>query len=152
MAERELESQGLSASFWGCSYGAQAPPSALRHRASFYMNAIPKTGDSDTLVASMFGVIRNVSVPYGITTPNEPNISSTQWRTVADQKRMLYFFESALTPNTFWVNFKDVDFSAETGKVGKLDLGKEQRNIFSGNVAKEFKPAEPFRFLGLPGN
>jgi penicillin V acylase-like amidase (Ntn superfamily) len=120
-------------------------------RASFYVGAIPKSGDPDTLIASMFGVIRNVSVPYGITTENEPNISSTRWRTVADQKRMLYFFESALTPNTFWVNFKDVDFSAETGKVKKLDLGKEQRTIYSGNVAQDFKPSEPFRFLGLPG-
>jgi choloylglycine hydrolase len=120
-------------------------------RASFYVNAIPKAGDPDTLVASMFGVIRNVSVPYGITTPNEPNLSSTRWRTVADQKRMIYFFESALTPNTFWVNFKDVNFSAETGKVMKLDLGQEQRNVFSGNVAGKFEPSEPFHFLGLPG-
>jgi penicillin V acylase-like amidase (Ntn superfamily) len=120
-------------------------------RASFYVDAIPKTGDADTMIASVFGIIRNVSVPYGITTEGQPNISSTRWRTVADQKRMLYFFESALTPNVFWVNFKDVDFSAETGKVMKLDLGKDQRNVFSGNVAKEFKPSEPFRFLGLPG-
>jgi penicillin V acylase-like amidase (Ntn superfamily) len=120
-------------------------------RASFYVDAIPRTGDPDTLVASMFGVIRNVSVPYGITTENQPNISSTRWRTVADQKRMLYFFESALTPNTFWVNFKDIDFSAETGKVMVLDLGKEQRTTYSGNVAREFKPSAPFRFLGLPG-
>jgi len=45
-----------------------------------------------------------------------------------------------------------VDFSAATGKVMKLDLGKDQRNVFSGNVVKDFKPAEPFRFLGLPQN
>jgi penicillin V acylase-like amidase (Ntn superfamily) len=120
-------------------------------RASFYVGAIPKRGEPDTLVASMFGVIRNVSVPYGITTENQPNISSTRWRTVADQTRMLYFFESALTPNTFWVNLKDVDFSAETGKVMTLDLGKDQRTIYSGNVAKEFKPSAPFHFLGLSG-
>jgi penicillin V acylase-like amidase (Ntn superfamily) len=120
-------------------------------RASFYVDAIPKTGDPDIMIASMFGIIRNVSVPFGITTENEPNISSTRWRTVADQKRMLYFFESALTPNTFWVNFKDIDFSAETGKVMTLDLGKDQRNTYSGNVVKEFKATKAFRFLGLPG-
>ena len=28
----------------------------------------------------------------------------------------IHFFESALTPNTFWVEFKDIDFSG-TGKV-----------------------------------
>jgi penicillin V acylase-like amidase (Ntn superfamily) len=119
-------------------------------RASFYINAISKQEESpDVAVASVFSVIRNASVPYGITTPDEPNISSTRWRTVSDQKRKIYYFESAVTPNTFWVDFKDVDFSAETGKAKKLDLGKDQRNVYAGNVAKDFKESKPFRFLGL---
>jgi penicillin V acylase-like amidase (Ntn superfamily) len=118
-------------------------------RASFYVNAIPKDESPDITVASVFSVIRNVSVPYGILTPDQPNISSTRWRTVADQKRKIYFFESALTPNIFWVDFKDVDFSSESGKVMKLDLGPNQSHIYAGNVAKEFKVSKPFRFLGL---
>lgn len=118
-------------------------------RASFYINAIPKSKDPVIALASVFSVIRNVSVPYGISTPNEPNISSTRWRTVSDQKRLLYFFESALTPNTFWVDLKEIDFSSKTGKVMKLDLGKSQRNVYSGNVVKDFKETPPFKFLGL---
>jgi penicillin V acylase-like amidase (Ntn superfamily) len=118
-------------------------------RAMFYINAIPKGEDPDMAVASVFSVIRNVSVPYGISTPNQPNISSTRWRTVADQKRKIYFFESALTPNVFWVNFNDIDFSAKTGKVMKLDLGKHQSHVFAGNAVKDFQPAPPFKFLGL---
>src|SRR5690606_23147484 len=73
-------------------------------RAMFYANAIPKSTNELESIASVFSVIRNVYVPYGIATPEEPNISSTRWRTVADQKRMRYFFESALTPNVFWVD------------------------------------------------
>ena len=80
-------------------------------RASFYINAIPKVADTRTAVASVFSVIRNTSVPLGITTPNEPNISSTRWRTVSDQKNKVYFFESTIQPNVFWVNLQDVDFS-----------------------------------------
>jgi choloylglycine hydrolase len=118
-------------------------------RASFYVNAIPKNQDADTTVASVFSVVRNVSVPFGITTPGQPNISSTRWRTVSDQKRLIYYFESALTPNTFWVNFKDIDFSHETGTVRKLDLGPHQRNVFAGNVAKDFQATKPFIFLGI---
>ena len=118
-------------------------------RASFYINAIPKDENPDLAVASVFSVIRNVSVPYGITTPDQPNISSTRWRTVADQKRLIYFFESAVTPNTFWVIFKDIDFSAETGKVLKLDLGKNQSRTYAGNATKDFQVAKPFKFLGL---
>ncbi|WPU65046.1 linear amide C-N hydrolase [Peredibacter starrii] len=118
-------------------------------RASFYINSIPKSKDPVVALASVFSVIRNVSVPYGITTPDQPNISSTRWRSVADHSRLMYFFESALTPNTFWVNLKEVDFSSKTGKVMKLDLGKDQRNVYSGNAVKDFKISEPFKFLGL---
>jgi len=120
-------------------------------RASFYINAIPKSEDPDMAVASVFSVIRNVSVPFGITTADQPNISSTRWRTVADQKRLVYFFESALTPNVFWVKLSDINFSHETGKVMKLDLGKDQKNTFAGNAAKDFKEAKAFSFMGLPG-
>ena len=38
-------------------------------RASFYINAIPKTEDTRTALASVFSVIRNTSVPFGISTP-----------------------------------------------------------------------------------
>ncbi|MBN4665505.1 linear amide C-N hydrolase [Pandoraea nosoerga] len=116
-------------------------------RASFYINAIPKAEDPVEALASVFGVIRNASVPYGITTPDEPNISSTRWRTVVDHKRMLYFFESALTPNTFWVDLKRLDFAAGA-PVRKLALGKDQRNTFSGEVSGEFEVSAPFPFLG----
>ncbi len=117
-------------------------------RASFYINAIPKAEDPVEALASVFSVIRNVSVPFGITTPGEPNISSTRWRTVADHKRRLYFFESALTPNTFWVDLTKVDFG---GKVLKLDLGRDQRNTFAGDALQHFVPSAPFTFLGVEG-
>jgi choloylglycine hydrolase len=118
-------------------------------RASFYVNAIPKSEEPNEAVASVFSVIRNVSVPYGISTPDQPNISSTRWRTVADQKRKLYFFESALTPNVFWVDLNKLDFSEGTGKVLKLDLGPNQTHIYSGMVDGDFKEAKPFKFLGI---
>lgn len=119
-------------------------------RASFYVNAIPKDEDPVVALASVFSVIRNTSVPFGITTPDQPNISSTRWRTVADHKRKLYFFESALTPNTFWVDLNKVDF-APGARVLRLDLGANQRNTFAGEVSGQFKEAKPFPFLGLPG-
>jgi choloylglycine hydrolase len=118
-------------------------------RASFYINAIPKDEPPDVLVASVFSVIRNVSVPYGITTPDQPNISSTRWRTVSDHKRKIYYFESARTPNVFWVDLKKIDFSAETGKVMRLDLGPDQTKVYSGDAVASFQETKPFVFLGL---
>jgi penicillin V acylase-like amidase (Ntn superfamily) len=55
------------------------------------------------------GVIRSVSVPLGITTPGKPNIASTLWRTAADHKNKVYFFDSATSPDTFWVPLADLD-------------------------------------------
>ncbi|HCP78392.1 MAG: choloylglycine hydrolase [Pusillimonas sp.] len=118
-------------------------------RAAFYVNAIPRSEDTQEAVASVFSVIRNVSVPYGISTPDQPNISSTRWRTVADQKNLTYFFDSALTPNVFWVDLRRIDFSKETGKVRRLDLGPDQRHTYSGSTNAEFVETEPFTFLGV---
>jgi choloylglycine hydrolase len=118
-------------------------------RAAFYANAIPKSEDPVEAIASVFSVIRNVSVPYGITTPDQPNISSTRWRTVIDHKRKLYFFESALTPNIFWIDMTKLDVSKETGSVKKLDLGPNQIHIYSGMANDRLKDSKPFKFLGL---
>ena len=117
-------------------------------RASFYVNAVPQSQDPRLSLASVFSVIRNVSVPFGITTPDEPNISSTRWRSVIDHKQGLYFFESAITPNTFWVDLKKLDFSKATGSVKKLDLGPDQSTIYSGEVSSNFKVTPAFKFEG----
>jgi len=115
-------------------------------RASFYVNAIPQTDNIRIAVASMFSVIRNCSVPFGITTPAQPNISSTRWRTVSNHKNKIYFFESALSPNTFWVDFKKIDFS-EKAAVKKLNLTGGE--IYAGDAVNHFQEAKPFKFEGL---
>lgn len=115
-------------------------------RASYYINTIPKTEDVRIAVASVFSVIRNTSVPYGISTPDEPNISSTRWRTVSDQKNKVYYFESTLYPNIFWVDFKSIDFGKDAPvKMLNLISGK----TYDGNTASEFVDSKPFKFMGL---
>lgn len=113
-------------------------------RASFYIQALPQTSDFRQSVAGVFSVMRNVSVPLGISTPDQPNIASTRWRTVSDQKNKAYYFESTLSPYIFWVDFKSLDFRAGS-PVKKLSLTNGE--IYSGNTAKEFKESKPFMFL-----
>jgi len=115
-------------------------------RASFYVHAIPQTDNTRIAVASMFSVIRNCSVPFGISTPDQPNISSTRWRTVADHKFKVYYFESVLTPNMFWVDFKNIDFS-ENATVKKLSLTGGE--IYAGDAVNKFIASAPFKFAGL---
>jgi penicillin V acylase-like amidase (Ntn superfamily) len=112
-------------------------------RASFYINAVPQTDDSVEAVACVFSVIRNVSVPLGISTPGQPNISSTLWRTVADHKRRRYFFESTRSPNVFWVDLADLDLAAGA-PARRLTL--TEGAVYAGNAATRFEPAEPFAF------
>ncbi|MBN3079625.1 linear amide C-N hydrolase [Pectobacterium polaris] len=130
-------------------------------RASFYVKnvapnkLIPGVAEKSKIekdkadLTTAFSIIRNVSVPYGYSLPNMPNIASTRWRTVVDHKSLQYFFESAVSPNIFWVDLKDIDFAPRGGKAAKLDLGPNQSTIYSGQASKHFKPADPFPFAGL---
>lgn len=115
-------------------------------RASFFIHAIPQTDNTRVAVASVFSVIRNVSVPYGFEIEGFPNLSTTRWRSVANQKDLVYYFETALTPNTFWVDLKKIDFSEKSG-VRKLSLSDNK--TYSGEVSAEFKSSKPFQFLGI---
>ncbi|WP_049954336.1 linear amide C-N hydrolase [Halostagnicola larsenii] len=117
-------------------------------RASFYTDAIPQVEDCREATANVFSVIRNVSVPHGITTPNAPHISSTRWRTVVDHKDGIYYFESALTPNVFWVELDNIDFSSDAD-ARTLQLGPDQSEVFSDDVSSHFTAADPFPFLGV---
>ena len=99
-------------------------------RASFYINAIPQTADAKIAVPSVLSVMRNVSVPFGITTPDKPHISSTRWRSVSDQKNKVYYFESTLTPNA---------------GIKKLSLTNGE--IYAGDAIKDLKDSKGFVFL-----
>ncbi|HKV21683.1 MAG TPA: linear amide C-N hydrolase [Mycobacterium sp.] len=120
-------------------------------RASFYVNAVPKTADPTLAVAAVFSVMRNASVPYGISTPDEPNISTTRWRTVIDHTSLRYFFESALSPNTFWVELANLDFG-EGAPTKRLSLGEGETTIYAGDASAHFADAEPFAFMAVPSS
>lgn len=115
-------------------------------RASYYIKAVPQTDDTRIAVASAFSVIRQCSVPYGISTEGFPNLSTTRWRAVSDQKNLVYYFEDALSPNAIWVDLKKMDFS-KNGKIKKLALDKNQ--IYAGETSDKFLDAKPFVFQGI---
>jgi len=125
-------------------------------RASFLIDAIPKKLDPNYIkgvplqsyayqaVAGVLSVMRAVSVPLGITTPDQPNISSTIWRTVSDQKNLVYYFDSATRPNTFWISLAKLNLKPGS-PVRKLTI--QDGEVFSGEVADQFAEAQAFKFL-----
>ncbi len=114
-------------------------------RAGFYVNAVTQNEDPRIAAAAVFSVIRNASVPYGVSLPEAPNLSTTRWRVVADQKSLLFYGESATSPNIFWVDMTKLDFS-EGAHVSKLDLGVDMNRVLAGEVSDKFIAVEPFRF------
>lgn len=115
-------------------------------RAGFYINAVTQSDDPRIAAAAVFSVIRNVSAPYGVSIPETPNLSSTRWRVVADQKSMRFYGESATSPNVFWVDMKKLDFS-QGAHVRKLDLGVDMSRILAGEASGQFVVAKPFTFM-----
>jgi penicillin V acylase-like amidase (Ntn superfamily) len=113
-------------------------------RASFYINACKQTADPREAVASVFSVMRNVSVPRGIGTKEQPNISSTIWRTVIDHKNLVYYFEDTANPSLVWVKLEKLDFQPGTG-VRKLTLSGKPP--VGGDQSANFEKAEAFKFM-----
>lgn len=113
-------------------------------RASFYIGAVPEKRSGSEAIASVFSVIRNASAPLGITTPGKPNVASTIWRTVHDQKNRILYFDSATSPTVFAVPLDKADFTAGAG-VKRLPL--KGGETYSGDASESFRPAEAFEFL-----
>lgn len=117
-------------------------------RASFYINAIPQVEDREDALASVLSVVRNTSVPFGLSTPDQPNISSTRWRTLTDHKSLTYYYDSATAIGGCWVALADLDLS-EGAPVKRLDLAALQASGQTGDVASRFVDSAPIAFAGL---
>lgn len=113
-------------------------------RTSLYINSIPQTDDPKIAVMSVLSVMRSVSVPFGFSIPDKPNIASTRWRTVSDEKNKVYYFESTLTPNFFWLDLKKINFNP-AASVKKLSLTNGE--VYAGDAVGNLKDSKPFTFL-----
>lgn len=113
-------------------------------RASFYVDVLPPTLTQNEALAGVFGIIRNCSVPMGISFPDSPEISTTQWRSVADQKGMVYYLEMTLNPAVVWVNLHKADLRPGSPQ-RKLDIKISDTDILAGDVTAKFKPTTPFK-------
>lgn len=113
-------------------------------RASYYVSIAPKSADQQKSTAYIFAIIRDASVPYGGSMPNKPNIAATLWRSVSDQKNMLYYFDSSTAANIFWLDLKDIDFTKQKQTLRLLVSGGPS---YAGNAFKSLQPIKPFSFL-----
>lgn len=111
-------------------------------RASFYVDALPLNTTHQMALAGVFGIINNCSVPMGISVDGQPEISSTRWRAVSDQKDKVYYFESTLSPAIIWIDLSKCDLH-EGAPVLKLDLINNKKTLV-GEMNKIMVKSKPF--------
>lgn len=113
-------------------------------RMSYYINEATQTADPRRAVATVFSVMRNVSVPIGIKIPGQPNIADTLWLTVSDQKNKVYYYQDTNSPSILWASFAKLDFSEGSGP---RRLTMDGNPDLAGDQSGGFQPAELFRFI-----
>ena len=137
------------ANYWKAIGGETMLPGTNRPtdrfaRLSYYINEATQTADPRRAVATVFSVMRNVSVPIGIKIPGKPNIADTLWLTVSDQKNKVYYYQDTNSPGILWAKLGELDFSEGSGP-RKLQLDGNPDT--AGDLTRNFKPAPLFKFL-----
>lgn len=116
-------------------------------RASFYIEACEQSDNEEIAIPTLMSVIRNVSVPYGISMPDNPYISSTRWRVIADQKNLKYYFENTIPMFMFYLDMNKIDFTEGSGeRVLKLSNNSVYKDDATDFLKKTDKPFE-FLFM-----
>lgn len=140
------EEQVAINSYWESVGGMNMLPGTNRStdrfaRASFYIKAVPKNSSHAMALAGVFGVIDNCSVPVGIEVPGKPEMSSTRWRSCADQRDLVYYFKPTIDPSVMWVDLHDYNLNPGS-PIMKLDMMNGQ--VYGGNVKKDMQKSKGF--------
>lgn len=132
--------------YWKAVGGVNMLPGTVRSsdryvRASFFIRNVSPVADPQLGVSIARSVLEVSSVPYLYTVNGEPNVSSTQWRSFANMKDKLYYFDIVTNPGLFYIDLKKCNLKPGA-PVMKLDTSKS--STYLGDVTKELKKSEPF--------
>lgn len=117
-------------------------PSDRFVRASYFLNHAKQTSNAEEAIAVVFSIMRNVSAPMmAESDPTHPNIAATIWRSAANLKNNIYYFENCERPNVFWVDLNKLNLK-KGASVKKLPL--QQGQIYAGEVSNKFVPSASF--------
>lgn len=111
-------------------------------RASFYSSLLPKTLNHRDGLAGVFGVIRNCAVPMGISMPDQPEISTTQWFSLCDQTYKVYYFQLTQSPGVVWIDLTKLNIDKGAPQLA-VSLTTDGSQI--GNINHLLKASAPFK-------
>lgn len=132
--------------YWEGIGGANMLPGTVKSadrfvRASFFIKHVPDNVGYDDSIGSLASIMGTVSVPYGYEIQGEPNVSSTQWRSISDATGLKYYFKFADSLSTFWVDLGHLMLTPGA-PVLKLDTSKHAD--FSGCINHLLKKSSGF--------
>lgn len=132
--------------YWQKVGGVNMLPGTVRSqdrfvRASFFINHVPNNSSSPTALASLMSIMGNVAVPYGYEIETEPNVSSTQWTSIADSTGGKYYFHPATNPCYYWIDLRQLDLS-EGASVLKFTTSAHPDAM--GDVTSQLTETAPF--------
>ena len=78
-------------------------------RATYFLSVLTKPASERAGVAGMFGLIRNVSIPFGA--PVNGSTFDTEYRIVSNLTGKRYFFELTTAPNVIWTDLAKLNFN-----------------------------------------
>lgn len=96
--------------YWKAVGGKNMLPGTVRSadrfaRASFFISHVPTDFDYPDALGCLESIMGTVSVPYGYEIEDEPNLSSTQWRSVSDATGGKYYIKFAQSTGDLWIDF-----------------------------------------------
>jgi penicillin V acylase-like amidase (Ntn superfamily) len=108
-------------------------------RAAYTLKFLPKTSDPAQAAANMMSLMNNVSVPFGSPYSGVSGTYPTWYRSIMDPNARLYYVQTTITPNTFWVEMDKLDL--------KAGAAPRKLSIFDpkllGEVSGAFKEGKP---------
>lgn len=111
-------------------------------RASYFIHHVPTTGVSEDIAqAELNSVIDGVSVAFGYEVPGQPNLSSSQWRSIADINRGRYNFKFADQMGMFYIDLNQLMLTPGSPV---LMLDTTHHADFFGNVNNKLVKTKPF--------
>jgi len=130
--------------YWQQIGGENMLPGGIRSsdrfvRASYFINQIPTGVDYDSAFASISSIMGDVAVPFGYEIEGKPNLSSTQWTSIADATEGKYYFHFATSPGYLWIDMSRLALH-DGAPILKLDNTKHRGIIGNANKYLEKSP------------
>lgn len=101
-------------------------------RANYFAHNVEKTADAHLAVSITRSILSNSSVPYLYTVENEPNLSSTQWRSYSDLKNIRYYFDIVTNDGIYYIDLKKCNLSPGA-PILKLDTSRHKDIVGEAN-------------------